>query len=238
MWHHLSADYLVPLLADDYHYASQWIPFTTVKKLTRICACSKKQFSERIHILTNESHDLRWRNLRDIKAAAGRADEAVRRISEWLWHNVVGNDVLPREMPEPIRSHLAAVAEELYAIRRLADSALDYFPPHTLKLLQGVPLSREEYFLCRASGVHFGTAVQLGLSSFDDYYVYRMLCYQDDECEGYINIKETLLDPDNPDIRLRFGLAPEQCKRRHLRCEQRTFFQKYLPSVYARFSDN
>jgi hypothetical protein len=105
--------------------------------------------------------------------------------------------------------------------------------------LEGRPLSREQSYVCRALGLDLGTAREVGLVDVDDYDVYRMLCYEDDRRWAYINIH---LVPPEPirlgpvtRIRMRFGRAPEECRRRFLQPEQHDFFREHLPDVYARF---
>jgi hypothetical protein len=166
-------------------------------------------------------------------------------IREWVCRNIVADDVVPREVPEPLASHLKALAQELDRARGAAAQAFDRYSDGPLeKMLHGWLLSREEYYLCRAMGMDFGTARELGLSEFEDYDVYRMLRYEDDKRLTYINVhevQETLQKETPPEgvtekIHLRFGSPPEECKRRYLRPEQQEFFLNYLPRVYARFS--
>ena len=86
-------------------------------------------------------------------------------------------------------------------------------------------------------GVDFGTARELGLSSIDDdYEVYGMLCYEDNEWIGCINLHLAPRDRETEQHALRFGRSPEECRRRFLRPEQDAFFRKHLPDVYARFA--
>jgi len=184
-----------------------------------------------------------WQEIQSIGESVNKAHNAMGEITQWLYRNVVGNDVLPREMPEPLNANLAALAEELDAVRRAAENASSYFAPGPLALLHGLPLSRAEYFIYQARGMEFGTAREVGLSRFDDYYVYQMLCYQDEESRGYINVNLTPIDPNSSTdgvrvVGMRFGRAPEECRRRHLRPEQEHFFRQYLPTVYVRFSED
>lgn len=59
-----------------------------------------------------------------------------------------------------------------------------------------------------------------------------MLCYEDGDRRAYINPWETPRAPGV--VRMRFGIPPEEARLESLRPEQREFFQKYLPEVYAR----
>jgi len=194
----------------------------------------------------NNMNDAR-QELQSIMEGVGRASSAMREITQWLYRNVVGYDVLPREMPEPLNANLAALSEEIDAVRRAAGRALSYFTPDPWVLLRGLPLSEEEYLRCRAQGALFGTAKEVGLASFDDYYVYQMLCYDDEKSLEYINVNQTPTDPTvytdadgrtYEKVGMRYGLAPEECTRRQLRPEQERFFREHLPNVYARFSND
>jgi hypothetical protein len=165
--------------------------------------------------------------IRDILSAIERAERALR-------------DLSPRELPGVDRSLLTALHAELENCRRSADQAFArYSSGPSAKVVAGQPLSREQYYLCRAMGADFGTAREVGLFSLDDYDVFRMLCYEDDERWAYINIHLAPPGPVRPGQvtrrRARFGSAPEECRRRFLRPEQHDFFREHLPDVYDRF---
>src|SRR5262249_4305371 len=98
-------------------------------------------------------------------------------------------------------------------------------------------LTREEYYLCRAMGLDFGTAREGGLAVLDDYEVYRMLCYEDEAWRGYINIYLEPRASSPTPLAVRFGRSPAECRRSCLRSDQAAFFREHLPSVYQRFAD-
>ncbi len=177
--------------------------------------------------------------IRDLKGAAERASAAVWEIQISAGENIFGSDALPREMPEPLHLVLRSLERELHGIGELASGLFERLcagPSH--KLLAGKPLSQEEYYLVRASGVDFGGAKDLGLTDLTDYEVYRMLCYEDDRRWSYINVHLSPRDPQSQQVSARFGCPPEECRRRFLRPEQETFFRDRFPKVYERFSND
>ena len=177
--------------------------------------------------------------LRHLVDAADQASAALRDVGAWACENVVASDVLPRQMPEPLVSHLTTLERGLGTIRELAGALVGRLcSGPSVKLLAGRPLSREEYYLCRAMGVDFGGAQELGLAEFADYEVYRLLCYEDDQRVSYINIHLAPRGPQQQRVGAQFGRPPEECRRRYLRPEQLAFFRDRLPEVYRRFSDD
>jgi hypothetical protein len=142
-------------------------------------------------------------------------------------------------MPEPLASHLAGLHRDLGRLRELAQALFQRLcSDPSAKLLAGRPLSREDYYLCRAMGVDLGSAQELGLVDLADYDVYRMLYYEDDRRVSYINVHLALRDPQPERVGAHFGRAPEECRRRYLRSEQVEFFRDRLPAVFVRFSDD
>lgn len=176
--------------------------------------------------------------LRDLIGAADRAADAARDIKAWASQEAMGSDKLPLEMPETLSSRLTAIERDLGEIGELAGALfarLSVDPSG--KLLAGRPLSREQYYLVRALGVDFGGAQEVGLTDLSDYEVYRMLCYEDDQRFSYINVHRSPRDPPSKRVGARFGMSPEECRRRYLRPEQVTFFRDRCPEIYQRFSD-
>jgi hypothetical protein len=147
---------------------------------------------------------------------------------------------LSRAVPEDDRSLLRALHADLAECRQSAEQAMDRYSMEPFNTyLEGRPLSREQYYVCRARGLDLGTAREVGLVDVDDYDVYRMLCYEDEKSWTYINIHLAPREPIRPGqvtrIGMRFGSAPEECRRRFLRPEQHDFFRDRLPDVYERF---
>lgn len=138
--------------------------------------------------------------VRDILSAIDQADRALRDVTHWIWANVVADDVWPRTLPESVASHLDMLRGQLDQIRRAADEAFSRLSSEpSRKALLGLPMTREEYYLCRAIGVDFGTAQEVGLVGFNDYEIYQMLCYEDDSRRCYINIHLAPRDPTRHD---------------------------------------
>ena len=81
----------------------------------------------------------------------------------------------------------------------------------------------------------------MGLSPVDDYEVFRNLCYEDDERVCYIDLgKPEPKKPNDMDmaIGIKFGRKPERLWAKHLRPEQRVFFEKHWPDVLKRFKED
>lgn len=174
--------------------------------------------------------------LREILSATDLAEQALRDLHRYLWDNVVASDVWPRELPEDLRNCLEALTREIEKCSRAAEKAFERCSSVPInKVLAEVPLSREQYYLCRAMGMDLGTAREVGLIDFDDYQIYRMLCYEDDNRWAYINIHLAPREPHPTQVAARFGRPPEEFRRRFLRPEQHDFFREFLPDVYKRF---
>jgi hypothetical protein len=105
-------------------------------------------------------------------------------------------------------------------------------------------MTAEEFYVVAAIvGAPPMTAKQLGLSPVDDFELHSMLCCEHETRHVYINPEltppEPLPEPDEDGVHqwtagLRFGAAPEELRLSALRPEQREFFKKHLPDVYAR----
>src|SRR6476659_7711737 len=100
----------------------------------------------------------------EILAAIAHADQAGRDLSRWIWDNVVAHDVLPRQLPQPLTAHFDTLEREIRTIRLLADQAFERYSSAPLgKLVKGLPLTREEFYLCRAMGTNFEMGQGIGL---------------------------------------------------------------------------
>ena len=107
--------------------------------------------------------------LRDILDAVGRASEALRDMNQWMWKHVVASDILPQQMPTVPGSRLGVLERELATIRQSATRAFErYSSDPSRKVLTRAPLTREEYYVCRAMGVE----QQRVSTSLDDYEAY------------------------------------------------------------------
>ncbi len=181
------------------------------------------------------------RQIKHILESVEHATEGLRVLDQWLWGNVVGHDVLPCEMPEPARSSLERLRQELASMRRAGQELFSRFSSGPVaELLDGHRLTREEYYLLAAADIWemipWGTAKQLGLSPCDDFEVFSFFWYQDNMRFGYINPEEVQRDPGSQRVRARFGRPPEEIRLSALRPDQREFFERYLPAIYARFT--
>jgi hypothetical protein len=183
-----------------------------------------------------DDHD--WHaQFRELRSAVDALQERLHACHQWLADNVVASDVLPRKYPEPISSDLNAAHVAAQTIANLAGLLKDRLCAEpTARFLNGWRLTREQYFLLRASGIEFGTAHMLELSPVDEYDLFTNLCYEDPERFAYVNPS---LEPRKPrdKVGVRFGQPPEELSRAFLRPEQEAFVQRHLPNVYERFGN-
>ncbi|HXB67508.1 MAG TPA: hypothetical protein VNY05_04655 [Candidatus Acidoferrales bacterium] len=158
-------------------------------------------------------------------------------LRQCLWQNVVADDVFPRSLPVEVESLFSSLHQEIEAIERASSKALDRcrdLPVHLA--LKGRMLSREQYHLLAATGFAITSAESIGLSEVDDYEIFALFCYEDDERFCYINPLEKPRSPGEG-IKIRFGVPPEELSVGNLRPEQVSFFEKRLPHILARFRD-
>lgn len=167
-----------------------------------------------------------------VRTQAEEAEAAAARLRDWLWRNVVAHDVLPRALPEEVQACLQTLSDKLSAVKVAQQEAFErYLDGPAQKFFAGRRLSREEYYLVAAMAGPWATASQLGLLPFDDYALFELMYYEDDERRCYIN----------PDLKFKpgraggFGKPPELLKAVALRPEQHEFFAEFMPEVYRRF---
>ena len=176
-----------------------------------------------------------FEELRRIEASVQNAERALRALCDSLGAGVL-HDISPRASPKGAATAIERLVAELAAIRDAQRQALErYCLEPAEKWYRGQLLTREEYYLFAASVECFMTAKQLGLSQMDDYDVFCLMCYEDDDCRCYINPFEWPRDSSSGKVGLRIGRPPEELRADALRSEQREFFARYLPEVYPRF---
>jgi hypothetical protein len=165
--------------------------------------------------------------------------DALRFTSDWLWRNVVADDVWPRQMPE----ELAVALEKMDGALRAAKDFARYPGEHVAsKFLAARVMTRDEFYtLCAlGGGPPFNVS---GLCPFDEYEIYTFFCYEDDEQWTYINPDKKPPTPSTLSLGVvvklvgGFGIAPEEVRISFLHPDEREFFRKYLPEVFARFKD-
>ena len=155
---------------------------------------------------------------------------AAKAVEDWIRNYLVGVHRAPRESPPNVQEQLMTLHRSLDAARATVaelSERIRFIPVN--KRVLGRRLSREEYFVLLAQGVALGSHKDLGLSKLDDYEVFDMFFYEDDERLGYIN-------PSPPGTAtLPNDVHPEEISFDRLRPEQRVFFDKHLPAVGKRF---
>jgi hypothetical protein len=173
--------------------------------------------------------------LERISASVDRAEEALRELYDWASRGV-GKDVWPRELEASVAAPLKRLTTEIEQIRQAERAAFDrYAAMPASKWYRGHSLTHEEYHLFVAHTGPFATAKSLGLFELDDYDVFRLMCYEDEDSYCYINPFEQARDHTPGKVGRRIGRPPEELNVTALRPEQHEFFARYLPEVYARF---
>lgn len=111
------------------------------------------------------------------------------------------------------------------------------------KLLEGELLSPEEFHFLKAGGTMFplGDFPDLikatGWEMFNEYDIYKLLHYEDDEQSGYIFpriYRETMRYPQGQAVMINC-IEPENVKRSYLREEQSIFFETYFQDEFNCF---
>ena len=141
---------------------------------------------------------------------------------------------------QPLVSQLQEMMQE---IRQTADHLCETLvvgPAKKVFSIDRINLSSEQYHLLQAAGAAFPTVKSWGICDVDDFELYAMCVYEDDEKVCFMAPDETP-EVDTFDektgrgrIRLRMACSPEELKLKHLRPEQRAFFEKYRPDVIQR----
>jgi hypothetical protein len=171
---------------------------------------------------------------------------AAHEISNWLSKHVATNDVLPElaALLKRLNDSLQNVASATNTLRGRLTEPIGKFPA-------GRPLTSWEYHLLAGEDVFsafadrfpMGTAKAMGVSPVTDFDAFAMASYDDDKRWVYINPIEKP-KPSRSDmsaylgeghVGMRFGTAPEDLDLEALRPEQRAFFERYRPDIYARF---
>ena len=171
-----------------------------------------------------------------IRAETECARQSLRALTDWLYEHVVGHDVLPRQLPDEVAPLLERLDEALHSIgedqRQLWDRCCS---GPAQKFALGRRLNMEEYHLLRAWRVAPLTVETLGLSPVDDFGLWTLLYYEDDERYGYINPGARPRATGARRVAKQLGIQPEEIRRSALNPEQQEFFERNLPEVYARF---
>lgn len=169
----------------------------------------------------------------EIKETVEQAAETLSDISRWLQDKVVASDCWPRKIPESIGKLISKGLEQLAQIREAEQKAADrYFLGPANRFTNGIPLTREDYYLLVAMNVLSGNhRIECPLSAYE---IFQMLCYEDPELRCYINPEESPRSSE-AHVRFRMGRPPEGLCLGALRPEQKQFFKLYAPEIYARF---
>jgi len=181
--------------------------------------------------------------LRVAKRSFDSAEKALNEIVGWIYQNVVGHDVLPRQFPPDLEAHFCVLHDALRVSRSSVAEIEESLDTALLDCLGGRRLTKEQFHLLMALNCLKFTNKSIGLSNFEDYEVFEKFCYEDGD--GYSHYISPGVKPLSPPVvdghttiiegRLGPDKAPEDIPWERLKPEQRSFFEKYLPEIAARF---
>jgi hypothetical protein len=176
-----------------------------------------------------------------ISKSAGVAAGLLHRLAKRLVANTeTEEEILDSELREEVFEVFRQLDHALARIEKTNSELRDYFCSLPVrKLLTGLPLTREEFYLLAAAGA-VTIPSESGEGPYEEFMYYL---YEDDEQSGYINLSETHLEQwvsveangweTEPSVTL--GVVPEDVKTSCLGKDQKAFFKKYRPKLYARF---
>lgn len=180
---------------------------------------------------TGQTTHTTW--LREIRAIGASASEAAQRLNDlrsWI------RGALSHHVAEEAFELVDALSTALREIEEGQKAAVErYFEGPASSFFRRRFLTREEFYLVAAMAGPPTTAKRLGLSDFDDYDVFSMLCYQDNTRTCYIDPLAKSPSSRSGKVGLRLGAAPEELQVGGLRPEQHKFFAEFMPAVYGRF---
>jgi hypothetical protein len=179
-----------------------------------------------------------------VRSNSETMQQALTELVHWIYEDVVGHDVLPRELPSEIAPVVYLLQRLAFETGESADAAVQRYsatPFH--RAMAGRALSREEFHMVASQVETFWSNRTVGLGAFDDYEVFSLMCYEDNKRWAYINPQ---LSPPEPPaesghsgrelgVQHRMGISPEEVAVCNLRSEQVEFFRRFLPDVYVRF---
>jgi len=176
-----------------------------------------------------------------ISKSAGVATGLLHSLAKKLVANAETEDeILDPEMREEVSRILRQLDQGLANIEKTNSELRDYFCSlPARKLLTGLPLTREEFYLLAAAGA-ITIPSESGEGPYEEFMYYL---YEDDEQCGYINLSETHLEQwvnveaagweTEPSLTL--GVMPEDVDTSYLGDDQSAFLKKYRPKLYTRF---
>jgi hypothetical protein len=194
--------------------------------------------------MSEEMRSDRWpEQFERISKSTGAAISLLHGLAKHLLGGVEPDDDIPdSEMPNDLSHILRNLDQELMNIEKINRDLRDYFCSLPVrKLLTGLPLTREQFYLLAATG-----AITIPSGSGEDpYKEFMYYLYEDNDTCGYINLAETPLeqrinmedDGWETEPRMSLGVIPEDVNVSCLDVDQREFFKKYRPELYARFDN-
>jgi len=175
--------------------------------------------------------------IKAIQKSAEHMTDAAGEFSTWLDEAAGGRTEDPEGIRERARGFLTLLRQELQQVSQGGVSLFKQLCSGPVaKLLAGAPLTREEWLLLQAMGIPLVTAKAIGVAPLDDFALLSLLRWEDGARQAYINPDLSPTAPPEGQPGLRFGVAPEEVRVSALRPEQRAFFRRYWPAVFARFT--
>ncbi|MDY6839380.1 MAG: hypothetical protein SWH78_15550 [Thermodesulfobacteriota bacterium] len=149
-------------------------------------------------------------------------------------------EILDVDLREKVSRIFRDLDEALANIEKTNGELRDYFCSLPVrKLLTGLPLTRQEFYLLAAAG-----AITIPSESGEGpYREFMYYLYEDNEQCGYINLSETHSEQWanveakgwETEPRVTLGVMPEDVDINYLGDDQKAFLKKHRPKLYARF---
>jgi hypothetical protein len=157
----------------------------------------------------------------------------------------VGNEISTRTARQ-MGNSLNELRDSLQKLTVSISGVADAHSRALLSFLAGKRLDREQFYVLLATECVEWTNKNIGLSDFDDFELFDLLRHETKDQKGYIYLAPDIddlpqVDPDDWTLDFlsrtyrKAIIAPEAIEWHRLTPRQRSFFQKYLPTVIRRF---
>jgi hypothetical protein len=191
--------------------------------------------------------------VREVLVVLSRVDEALKMLDDL--EEALGRSGSAKH------ERLNKLRHVLLEVKDLSNTAYDrYVRSPVRKFASGQRLTRQEHGALIASLGPIYTGAQLGINKWDDFHIFSLFAFQDENGPGYIDPREMevengpsyihpremevengpgYIDPRERQVEkhrfLRCYFAPEEVNISVLTDDQQIFFSEYLPEVYRRF---
>jgi hypothetical protein len=163
--------------------------------------------------------------VREVLIVLSRVDEALKMLDDL--EEALGRSGSAKH------ERLNKLRHVLLEVKDLSNTAYDrYVRSPVRKFASGQRLTRQEHGALIASLGPIYTGAQLGINKWDDFHIFSLFAFQDENGPGYIDPREMQVEKHRF---LRCYFAPEEVNISVLTDDQQLFFSEYLPEVYRRF---